>query len=204
MDVRELNLELHMRRKSSTRVLHSEKYRSQRGMTLVELMIACVILLVGMVGVAVLFSTAATSTSRTKLDTGGTLVAKMVIEQISAQDPGTASDVTLQDCAGTTWTMHTTAGGAALVTTAGAVNYGAIDFTQASVPSGYSMQYKDCGDIANTGRQTTYDVRWNVTNVSLGYTRMITVSARQKGNSNTGSYFSIPVTLRTVAGPTQQ
>jgi hypothetical protein len=128
----------------------------------------------------------------------------MVIEQISAQDPGTASDVTLTDCAGQQWTMHTTAGGAALVTTTGAVNYGAIDFTQSSVPSGYSMQYQDCGAVGSTGRQTTYDVRWNVTNVFLGYTWMITVSARQKGNSNSGSYFAIPVTLRTVAGPTQQ
>jgi Tfp pilus assembly protein PilV len=180
---------------------HSPDIRCQRGMTIVELMIACVVLMIGMLGIAVLFSTAATSTSHTKLDTGGTLVAKLVMEQISAQDPGTATDVTLQDCSGQTWTMHTTVGGAPLDSSASSITYGGIDFTQGTV-SGYSMQYKDCG---TGGKSTTYDVRWNVTTVSLGYTRMITVAARQLNNTNRGaSYFAIPVSLRTVAGPTQQ
>jgi Tfp pilus assembly protein PilV len=184
----------------------------QRGMTIVELMIACVVLMVGMLGIAVLFSTAATATSHTKLDTGGTMVAKMVMEQLSAQDPNSTAVVQLTDCNNTTWNMTTTPGaspsgaGAPLDATASSITYGGIDFTQAAV-SGYSMNYQDCGNSAN-GQATTYDVRWNVMTVSaiggITYTRMITVAARQKGNSNRGSYFAIPVTLRTVAGPTQQ
>jgi Tfp pilus assembly protein PilV len=182
----------------------------QRGMTIVELMIACVVLMVGMLGIAVLFSTAATATSHTKLDTGGTMVAKMVMEQLSAQDPNSTAAISLVDCGGTSWSMTTTPGaspsgaGASLDSSASSITYGGIDFTQAAV-NGYSMNYQDCG---TNGQVTTYDVRWNVMTVSsiggITYTRMITVAARQKGNSNRGSYFAIPVTLRTVAGPTQQ
>jgi Tfp pilus assembly protein PilV len=176
-------------------------------MTIVELMIAAIILLVGMLGIAVLFSTAATSTSHTKLDTGGTMVAKMVIEQISAQDPNNTAVIQLIDCANTTWNMTTTAGaspngaGAPLDTSASSITYGGVDFSQGAV-SGYNMQYQDCG---TNGQVTTYDVRWNVMTLSSGYTRMITVAARQRGNNNGSSrYFAVPVSLRTVAGPTQQ
>jgi len=60
------------------------------------------------------------------------------------------------------------------------------------------MQYTDCGV---GGRQTVYDVRWNIITVDQ-YTRMITVSARQVSPSNQlgGRLFSLPTTLRGIGG----
>lgn len=178
-------------------------------MTIIEVMIAALVLVVGMVGIAVLFSTAATSTQRTKLDTNSTLVAKMVLEQISAQTPTSTANITLVDCAGTSWTINTVGdtyanggSGAPLDNTSSSITYGGIDFSKSAV-TGYSMQYKDCGN----GQATTYDVRWNIINISPGYTRMITVGAHQLNLAydNLGhSYFAIPVSLRGMAGPSQQ
>lgn len=179
----------------------------ERGMTIVELMVAAIVLAVGMVGVSVLFSSAATSANRNKLDTNSTLVAKMILEQIAAQDPGNAATISLTDCAGTAWTISTVGGsspsgaGAPLDNSASSLTFGGIDFTKSAVTN-YSMQYKDC----STGQPTTYDVRWNIINVTSGYTRMITVSAKQNNVSNKllgGARFAIPVTLRSVSGPSQ-
>ena len=197
------------------------KPRGQRGMTLIELMIAGVVLAVGMAGLALLFSASATSVNRTKLDSGATLVAKAVLEQIAAQDPSLTTAVDLKDCSGTTWSVNT-AGGATVGTSAGAninttsssVFYGGIDFTQnySAVTTGYKMLYKDCGtDVNQTGGFTTYDVRWNVTTLSIDTsnsvrTRMIVVAAKQNGvkaGQLGGMYFAIPVTLRAIGGPLQ-
>jgi prepilin-type N-terminal cleavage/methylation domain-containing protein len=190
------------------RKLARRKNAGQRGMTIVELMVAAIILAVGMVGLTVLFSSAATSANRNKLDTNSTLVAKMVLEQIAAQDPGNAANISLTDCAGTAWTISTVGGaapngaGAPLDSSASSITFGGIDFSQGT-QTNYSMRYKDC----STGQPTTYDVRWNIINVTSGYTRMITVSAKQYNISNNlsgSARFAIPVTLRSVSGPSQQ
>lgn len=192
-------------------LISGRSLRNQRGMTLIELMIACVILAIGMGGLAILFATAMTSTGRNKVDSNSTLVAKMVLEQISAQDPNLTSSITITDCANTTWNVATAGGpspsgyGASLNTTSGSINYGGIDYTQAysSVTSGYAMQYKDC---QTAGQTTTYDVRWNIITINSGTTRMITVSARQYGIASGnlgGARFAIPVTLRGIGGPLQ-
>ena len=89
--------------------------------------------------------------------------------------------------------------GAALATSASSPYYGGIDFSQSigTVPAGFSMQYVDC---STNGRQTTYDVRWNVMSVTANSTRLITASARQRGSTSDGLHYSIPVTLRAVGG----
>ena len=183
---------------------------SQRGMSLVELMFAMVILAIGLGAITNLLAVAMTTDNRNSKDTSATLLAQMVIEQISAQHPNSNASISITDCAGNAWTIATAGGaspngtGAALVTSSTSTAYGGIDQTQsyANIPLNYAMQYVDCGGAGNTGNPTTYDVRWNVMTVDTNYTRMVTASARPLNASNLGGrMFALPVTLRAVAGP---
>ncbi len=184
--------------------------RSQSGMTLVELLIAMSILAIGLGGITNLLVVAMATDNRNSKDTSATLLAQMVIEQISAQHPNSPLAISVTDCAGNNWTIATVSGaspsgtGAALVTSSNNSAYGGIDQTQAysAIPAGYSMKYVDCGGVSDTGTPTTYDVRWNVMTVDTNYTRLVTASARQVGATALGGItFSLPVTLRAVTGP---
>ena len=63
-----------------------ERGRSaERGISLVELVIAISVLAIGMAGLAVLFSTAIMNNSRSKGDTSGTMLTQTVLEKIAAQ-----------------------------------------------------------------------------------------------------------------------
>jgi type IV pilus modification protein PilV len=177
---------------------------SQRGSTLLELMIAMLVLAIGLGAVTTLLTVAIASNDRNSRDTTGTLLAQMVIEQISAQNVYSDVNVGTTDCAGTVHQFSTTPG--AVGTGAGATLKadGTIDFTQpvaALIASGYAMQYVDCS--AAGGVTTTYDVRWNVMAVSTNTsTRMITAAARSAGNQLGGFHFVVPVNLRGIGGPT--
>jgi prepilin-type N-terminal cleavage/methylation domain-containing protein len=179
-------------------------------MTLLELMIAMLILAIGLGGLTNVLVVAMATNNRNSKDTSATLLAQMVIEQISAQHPNSNSSISVTDCAGNTFTISTTGGaspngaGATLVTTSTTTGYGGIDETQAitGIPTGYAMEYVDCGGANNTGIPTTYDVRWNVMTIDTNYTRLVTASARPKSASTVGGLrFALPVTLRAVAGP---
>ncbi len=59
------------------------------------------------------------------------------------------------------------------------------------------MKYVACG---NGGRQTIYDVRWDVITLST-YTRMTVASARPLGNQSIHDLrFITPANLRTIGG----
>lgn len=183
---------------------------SQSGMTLIELLIAMVILAVGIGGIVNVLAVALQTDNRNSKDTSATLLAQMVIEQISAQHPNSNASISITDCAGNAWTIATTGGaspsgtGANLVTTSSSMSYGGIDQTQSysNIPSGYAMHYVDCGGTGNTGVPTTYDVRWNVMTVDANYTRLVTASARPlNANALGGIQYALPVNLRMVAGP---
>jgi prepilin-type N-terminal cleavage/methylation domain-containing protein len=183
--------------------------RSQAGMTLVELLMALSILAVGMGALTNLLVVAIETDNRNSKDTSATLLAQMVIEQISAQHPNIATPISITDCAGNNWQIATVGAtgngtGANLVTSKTAVGYGGIDQSQAysNITANYAMKYVDCGGVGNTGTPTTYDVRWNVTTIDANYTRMITASARQASAQGLGGImFALPVNLRVVAGP---
>jgi prepilin-type N-terminal cleavage/methylation domain-containing protein len=163
----------------------------QRGMSLIELMIAMVVLAVGMGGIMVLFVTAIASNNRNKIDTAGTLVAQMTLEQIASRPANQHAPITVTDCAGTSHVVNTAVGGAALDANA------AINYTAAAV-AGYRMLYVTCGA---GGQQATYDVRWNIQ--AWGATKVITVASRSTGAGQAGAtprLFALPVTLRTIAG----
>lgn len=182
----------------------------QSGMTLIELMIAMLILAIGLGALTNLLVVAMASDNKNSKDTSATLLAQMVIEQISAQHPNSNASISITDCTGTTWTIATTGGaspngtGATLVTTSSASNYGGIDQTQSysNIPTGYAMKWVDCGGVNNTGIPTTYDVRWNVMTIDTNYTRLVTASARPLSASALGGLqFAMPVNLRGVSGP---
>ena len=184
--------------------------KSQAGMTLIELMVALSILAVGIGALTNLLVVAMETDNRNSKDTSATLLAQMVIEQISAQHPNSNASISVTDCAGNAWTVATTGGaspngtGANLLTSSTAVGYGGIDQTQAysSIPANYAMQYVDCGGVGNTGNPTTYDVRWNVMTIDANYTRLVTASARPlNANALGGVQFALPINLRAVSGP---
>jgi prepilin-type N-terminal cleavage/methylation domain-containing protein len=184
--------------------------KSQTGMTLVELIIAMTILAVGMGALTNLLVVAMATDNRNSKDTSATLLAQMVIEQISAQHPNFNATISITDCTGNTWNIATAGGaspngtGANLVTTSTAAGYGGIDQTQAysNIPANYAMKWVDCGGVNNTGIPTTYDVRWNVMTIDANYTRLVTASARPvNANALGGINFALPVNLRGVSGP---
>jgi len=196
---------------TTTRKLRRERKR-QAGFTLVELMVAMVVLAVGLGALAPLFISAALANNKNSRNATATMLAQLVLEQISSQSPSSTATIFVTDCLGNTWAMASTGGaaptgaGATLDATSTDYNYGGIDPTQAyaSVPPatattpGYAMQYADCGAA---GTQSTYDVRWNVVNLDT-YTRLITVSAREVSPANQlgGRVYSMPVTVRGIGG----
>ena len=188
-------------------LLNARPRRSdQRGTTLIELMIAMLVLSIGLAGTTILLSGTITSDSKNSRDTTATLLAQMVIEQISAQHVYTNGNIIVSDCAGNSWSIATTPGTAGTGNGATLRSDGTVDFTQSInglLTSNYAMEYVDCSTAG--GVQTTYDVRWNVMSVSANTsTRLISAAARPLSSNASqlgGVFFALPVTLRGIGGP---
>lgn len=179
---------------------------TDRGTTLIELMVAMLILSIGMAGTTILLTGSIASNSKNSRDTTATLLAQMVMEQISAQHVYSNATINITDCANNSWTIATTPGAAGTGNGATLKSDGTVDFTQSIgglLTSDYAMRYVDCSTTG--GQQTTYDVRWNVMSVSTNTsTRLITSAARpmaSNANQLGGVYFALPVTLRGIGGP---
>ena len=182
----------------------------QQGMTLIELMIAMVVLAIGLGGITTLLVIGIGTNNRNSKDTTATMLAQLVIEEITSQDPNSGIlTIPITDCAGNAFNMAVTGGaapggtGAALVTNAASPNYGSINQAQAvaAIPAGYQMNYVACSNAG--GSRTTYDVRWNVMTVTAANSRLVTASARQRNSSSTllgGPIFALPVNLRGIGG----
>jgi Tfp pilus assembly protein PilV len=164
--------------------------RRQKGMSLIELMVATFVLLVGIVGSVSLVALSMGSNGRSRQQSNSTAIAQMVAEKISSVKASTSPDLTITDCTGTNFTVSTTAPGGGSLTSAGD-----IDYTQAAVTN-YRMLYTDCG---TGGMQVTYDVRWNISQPSA-YAKLLTVSAKKQNAPNDPKYFSLPVSVRTLIG----
>lgn len=161
----------------------------EEGMSLIELMIALLILLVGVVGSMSLVALCIGSDSRNRQQSNSTSISQMLTEQISSVKASTSPALTVTDCVGNSFSVFTAPGGGALTSA------GDVDFTKAQIAN-YYMLYTDCG---TNGRQITYDVRWNIQQTS-SYVKLITVSARMKNAGNDLKFFSLPVTVRTLVG----
>lgn len=164
--------------------------RGDRGMTLIELMIAMLVLLIGVVGCMSLVAISLGSDSRNRQQSNATSVSQMLTEKISSVRASLSPTLTVTDCVGNLFNVNTAPGGAPLV--AGGT---AVDFTQATV-AGYYMLYSDCG---TNGRQMTYDVRWNVVQTTP-YVKFLIVSSKMQNAGSDVKIFSLPVTVRTLVG----
>jgi type IV pilus modification protein PilV len=181
------------------------KRNRQNGMSMLELMIAILVIAIGIGGTTILLSSTISSDNKNNTDTTATLLAQMVMEQISAQAINCTQQIQVTDCAGNVWNVSTDPGATGTGDGANLKSNGTIDFTQAQaalVTNGYAMNYVDCS--TSGGIQVTYDVRWNVMSVSGNTTsRLITTAARPVAsnvNQLGGAFFAIPVTLRGIGG----
>ncbi len=187
---------------------------SDRGMTMIELMIAMGVLAIGMTGAMGMILSAISSNARNKNDTAAVVLDQEILEQFAAYQnyPQAGGFITINDCstggtqlhkAGAAAAAAPSGNGATLYTSGTAPfpgNVGDIDWTQAaptfatSATVGYAMTYTTCnGD--------TYEVRWNVMQVdSESNIAQLTVSSRQTAaaGSKLAMLFSAPVTIRTI------
>ncbi len=169
---------------------------SQRGMSLIEMMIACLVLLVGVLAMALLIPLAIGTNSRNRQQSNSTVIAQMLVEKILSVPPG-ALPPTLTDCTGvaTNITVTGTAGSGATLLASGDVDFSQVAGS-AGAPAGYYMLYTACG---SGGQRSTYDVRWNIMNPSP-YVERVIVSAKLKGSGNNPVLFSPAVTIRSMIG----
>jgi prepilin-type N-terminal cleavage/methylation domain-containing protein len=188
---------------------------SERGMTMLELMIAMVVLAIGMTGAIGMILASIQSDARNKNDTAAIVLDQEILEQFAAYQlyPQALQYITINDCS-TGATQQHRAGvgggaaalggnGATLYTTGTApfpANVGDIDWTQpapvfaTALTTGYAMNYQTCnGD--------TYEVRWNVMLVdNESNIAQLTVSSRQISSAGTRvpMLFAVPTTIRTI------
>jgi Tfp pilus assembly protein PilV len=171
----------------------------EQGMSLIEVMIAGMILTVGMLGYALLMATSIMANSRSRADSTSVMLAQSALDQLAATTLASAS-TTMIDCAGTSVTAATAVGGAA--TTAN----DEIDWTEASPPTGYHMTYTICASTnsdTSNAQQRSYDVRWNVAQVSAtqAQTYLIIIGVRPTNYTTNLKQFMLPVNLKTYVGP---
>jgi Tfp pilus assembly protein PilV len=173
----------------------SRKARSsQRGMSMIEMMIASVVLIVGVLGCAILIPLSIGSNFRNKQQSNSTAITQMVMEQILSIPANNSTVLTMNDCNGTAMSINTT--GSTTGTGASVVN-GEIDFG-AAAPAGYSMLYTACG---TGGRRATYDVRWNI-QTPTNFVKLVIISAKLRATNAASDrrVFSLPVTIRSMSG----
>src|SRR5437016_14223653 len=84
------------RNRGSVLDAHGAK-RTERGFSLIELMIALVVLAVGMAALGVLFGVAILGNGRSKGDTAGTMLAQTILEQIAAQPASSAANLSVTE-----------------------------------------------------------------------------------------------------------
>lgn len=173
--------------------------RSQTGFTLLELLLAGVVMLVGLSGGLLLVLMAISSNQRNNLDSSGTILAQMTMEMIASVPANSNSSVSVVDCNPTTSSATHTLSNLGSSSGSGAplTSGGAIDFTQAQV-NGYSMLYYSCQ--ASTGdRQILFDIRWNIKTLTTN-TKLVIVAAQRTGANNNAVLFAVPVSLKTIVG----
>lgn len=173
----------------------------ERGTSLIEMMIAMLVLAVGLLGSMAIVSVAIGSNARSKRDSTSAALAEMVVGQLSAIPVGGGvSSTTVLDCAGNSRTINTT--GTSAGAGANLTSSGSIDFTQtfSTVTSGYAMKYTVCG--VSNGTQAVYDVRWNIKTLPSGKAEFVVVGAEFINSAYTtnAGQFAPPVSVRTLVG----
>jgi type IV pilus assembly protein PilV len=181
------------------RICRKRQISGESGLSMIEVLVAGFILTVGMLGFAVLMTTAISANSRSRADSTSIMLAQAVMDQLAASATLTPT-TSISDCSGNpATTANVSSGGAALLTN------DEIDWT-ASAQSGYSMTYVICASTnsdTSNAQQRSYDLRWRVAQVSASDTDtfFIVVGARpSKWNSNL-KQFAMPISLKSYIGP---
>lgn len=163
------------------------------GFALAELLIATVVMTVGGLGAYGIIIMAVSANSRNLHDSTMTMLTNAVIEQVNSTLVGSGT-AALSDCQGTTFTIATAPGGAALQSGPGSD----IDFS-ATPPNDYHMDYSITSPCAAQGKnRATYDLRWHVDQIGAASgtpsnSFLVTVAAKRKG-------LSLPINVRVVVG----
>ena len=181
------------------------KSRGSKGFTLVETMIAIVILAVGVMSLATLIPYATRNDYRSRMDTTATFIATRQLEQMLAQPyniPGNAY-ISEEDGDGNTASITVSCGAPgcdAGATVIGGLICFAFPPTVAcpAPPAGYRRVYTIPASVVAGAPKInygTYDVRWHVSQNANGV-RTILIAVRPEGN-HPGA-ITIPVNLRAV------
>lgn len=170
-------------RRSATGLHHA-------GFTLLEMILACAVLMVGVAAVVQLVPASLKTSVNNRLDTMATAVAQRELDQMLSQ-PLTATAFTDSD--GNAISLGGVGAPGANVVMDGPS--AAIDFSSdpSSVPAGFSSLYVDLND-PNDPNRVTFELRWAVFIQKSGAKvigRRIIIGCR-RANSNTGVF---PVTL---------
>jgi len=166
----------------------------ERGFSLLEMLFATVILLVGLVGIAQIVPTSILLNQKGRINSSSLVFAQRELDEMLDQPftlapPPTFTDSMLHVCSLGDPSQPGVVVGSAVVV---ANNRPLINFAAARVP-GYNFTYKDPNDPAGV----TYDVRWAVitrTNATATTSRRFILGVSQDG----GSGYVAPVTLDTM------
>jgi prepilin-type N-terminal cleavage/methylation domain-containing protein len=169
----------------------------QRGFSLLEMLLATVILLVGLVAIAQLVPASILLNFRNRTDSSALVFAQRELDQMLAQPLNpSSSPPSFTDAEGNLCYLgDPTKPNQVMGTTVklGLGNVPIIDFT--SSVANYNFTYQDPTDPS----RTTYDVRWAVITTGNGVTassKRFILGVRQAGGSG---YFQ-PITLDTMVG----
>jgi prepilin-type N-terminal cleavage/methylation domain-containing protein len=167
--------------------------RSEAGFSLLEMMLATVILLVGLVAIAQLVPATILLNFRNRTDSSALVFAQRELDQFLDQPLFLTSftDAIGNTCALGNATPVNTVQGSSLAVISNQV---VIDFTQTLVPNySFAIPYQDPSDPSGT----SYDVRWAVIVTGNGSTvssKRFILGIRQQGGNG---YFQ-PITLDTT------
>jgi Tfp pilus assembly protein PilV len=180
-----------MEQKNSSKTVRVRKQRRDRGFTLLELAIATLVLMVGIVGVVQLVPASIQSNLNNRVDTTAMVFAQREMDQIIDQ-PLTSSTFTDADGRainlGSTTVTNTVFGGPAIMQGTVAT----IDFTATPVAS-YNYSFTDANDPTGASYQMRWAVISNITGGVVVSKRFIVGCLR-----NGGTQFRSPAIVDTL------
>jgi len=170
----------------------TKRCKDERGFSLLEMMFATIILLVGLVAIAQLVPATILLNFRNRTDSSALVFAQRELDQMLDQPLSSPSftDALGNNCNLGDPTQPNARVGSPVVVIQ---NQALIDFA-AGLQPGYNFTFQDSTDSSGT----TYDVRWAVIitgDGSKAYTKRFILGVRQQGGNG---YFQ-PITLDTMA-----